>query len=135
VNRMRRSLMGFNRSLCGGSDKGWGRSLSDLPEYQGRGLGYEASVAILDYAVPEFAFEKLDAITQESNVASIALLKKLGFEHEGMVDVPDSVEVDIRSRMALDEAWTLAAQCDAAIVWSTRTHSVNHLSKQLVRGI
>lgn len=56
-----------------------------LPEYEGLGLGFEASKAILTLAKGHFNIKKITAITQENNKRSISLLKKLGFVYEKMV--------------------------------------------------
>ncbi len=46
---------------------------------QGQGLAYEVCAAILTYAKDELGFENLFARTRKKNLASAALLKKLGF--------------------------------------------------------
>ena len=46
---------------------------------QGQGLAYEVCTAILAYAKEELGFEKLFARTRKENLASVMLLKKLGF--------------------------------------------------------
>ena len=46
---------------------------------QGQGLAYEVCAAIITYAKEELGFEKLFARTLKENLASAALLKKLGF--------------------------------------------------------
>jgi len=56
-----------------------------LPEYEGKGLGYEASVAVLKLAVEKFKIKKITAITLPSNTSSINLLEKLGLSFEKRV--------------------------------------------------
>lgn len=63
-----------------------------LPEYEGKGFGYESSVAILELAKNKFKLDKILAITLESNVNSIKLLKKLGLTYEKTVKLFDDVE-------------------------------------------
>ena len=46
---------------------------------QGQGLACEVCTAILAYAREELGFEKLFARTRQENLASVGLLKKLGF--------------------------------------------------------
>ena len=46
---------------------------------QGQGLAYEVCTAILAYTKEELGFEKLFARTRKENLASVMLLKKLGF--------------------------------------------------------
>lgn len=53
------------------------------PEHQGNGYATEATALFLDDAFRERGFHKVDAHVDESNVASAAVLKKLGFEREG----------------------------------------------------
>jgi len=56
-----------------------------LPEYEGKGFGYEASVAVLKLAVEKFKIKKITAITLPSNTSSINLLEKLGLSFEKRV--------------------------------------------------
>lgn len=53
-----------------------------LPEYEGKGYGYESSVAIINLAKKKFNLKKLLAITLPHNSNSIKLLEKLGFSLE-----------------------------------------------------
>ncbi|AUP79730.1 GNAT family N-acetyltransferase [Flavivirga eckloniae] len=50
-----------------------------LPEYEGKGFGYESSVAILKMAKEQFRLKRVVAITLPTNLNSIKLLEKLGF--------------------------------------------------------
>lgn len=56
-----------------------------LPDFEGRGYGYEASVAILNFIKASCNFNKLFAITLPSNIRSISLLEKLGFNYQKRV--------------------------------------------------
>ncbi len=53
-----------------------------LPEFEGKGFGFEASTAILKVAKELFNIKKLLAITLPINSNSIKLLEKLGFTYE-----------------------------------------------------
>ncbi|WP_406685148.1 GNAT family N-acetyltransferase [Seonamhaeicola sp. MEBiC1930] len=53
-----------------------------LPEYEGKGFGYESSVEIIKLAKETFKIDKLQAITVSYNFNSIKLLEKLGFTFE-----------------------------------------------------
>lgn len=53
-----------------------------LPEYCGKGYGYEASAAVVDYARDELELERIVAIVSPENVASIGLIGKLGLQYE-----------------------------------------------------
>lgn len=57
-----------------------------LPEYESKGFGYEASVAVLKLAKEKFSLNKIVAITLPTNKGSINLLEKLGFEFEKKVN-------------------------------------------------
>ncbi|MGN0376121.1 MAG: GNAT family N-acetyltransferase [Suilimivivens sp.] len=50
--------------------------------HQRRGYAFEVCSAILNYAKEELFFEKVQALVQEKNEASLKLLYKLGFQYE-----------------------------------------------------
>ncbi|WP_027137920.1 GNAT family N-acetyltransferase [Gaetbulibacter saemankumensis] len=56
-----------------------------LPEYEGKGFGYESSQAVIELAKKEFNINRLVAITLPINAKSIKLLEKLGLEYEKRV--------------------------------------------------
>ena len=56
-----------------------------LPEFEGKGFGYEASTAVIDAAKNEFHLKKLTAIILPINAKSIKLINKLGFTYEKRV--------------------------------------------------
>ncbi|MEM8893232.1 MAG: GNAT family N-acetyltransferase [Bacteroidota bacterium] len=56
-----------------------------LPEYAGRGYGYEASAAVLSQIETRWP---ICAMTGKDNQASQALLRKLGFNEEGTFLMP-----------------------------------------------
>lgn len=56
-----------------------------LPEYEGKGFGFEAAFEILVLSKSEFKLKKLVAITNPDNKNSINLLEKLGFSFEKKV--------------------------------------------------
>jgi RimJ/RimL family protein N-acetyltransferase len=53
-----------------------------LPAYEGKGFGYEASVAIMELAKTRFKLDKVLAITNPENNSSIHLLEKLGLSYQ-----------------------------------------------------
>ena len=67
----------LRRDTLPGPDLGY----AFLPEFTGSGLAEEATRAILKDACDMLKFPKMLAIVQPDNVASIKLLKKLGFAH------------------------------------------------------
>lgn len=57
------------------------------PRWQHQGIAYEVCSAIMEYAAEHTDFERLNALTEADNVASIALLEKLGFVYLEDTDV------------------------------------------------
>lgn len=53
-----------------------------LPEYEGKGYGYESSVAIMELAKNRFKLDTILAITNPDNKSSIHLLEKLGLSFQ-----------------------------------------------------
>ena len=53
-----------------------------LPQYFGKGYAFEASSAVLNELEKDKSHKKIVATTIPSNVSSIALLERLGFEFE-----------------------------------------------------
>jgi RimJ/RimL family protein N-acetyltransferase len=56
-----------------------------LPPYFGQGYGHEAAAAVLEHARGALGMTRLVAITSPGNIASIALLEKLGMRFEKLV--------------------------------------------------
>ncbi|NOY47283.1 MAG: GNAT family N-acetyltransferase, partial [Chlorobi bacterium] len=56
-----------------------------LPDYEGRGYGYESSKEIIKLAKNKFNLKKITAITDPINTNSIKLLEKLGLTLEKKV--------------------------------------------------
>ena len=63
-----------------------------LPEYESKGFGFEASLAILDLAKEKFLLKKITAITLPTNKSSIKLLEKLGLSFEKTINPFDDGE-------------------------------------------
>lgn len=59
-----------------------------LPDYCGRGLGFESSVAVLDHAHHELGLSAVTAIVSPDNEASIGLVEKLGLHYDRAVRMP-----------------------------------------------
>lgn len=60
------------------------------PGWQRRGIAYEVCSTIMEYARENTDFPRLNALTEADNVASIALLEKLGFIYLEDTDVSGS---------------------------------------------
>lgn len=56
-----------------------------LPAYCGQGYAFEAAAAVLEHARKALRMTRLVAITSPGNLASIALLEKLGMRFEKLV--------------------------------------------------
>ena len=56
-----------------------------LPNFEGKGFGFESSQAVLNVAKEKFNLDKIVAITLPTNTNSIKLLEKLGLSFEKRV--------------------------------------------------
>jgi len=70
----------FRRDNLDDPDIGYGV----LPDYCGKGYGYEGSRAVMQYARSDLALERVIAIISPDNEASIGLIRKLGLRFERM---------------------------------------------------
>ena len=61
-----------------------------LPGFEGRGLAYEASMAVLAYVQDNYGFDYIYATTTAGNMRSQRLLTKCGFIRCGEVTPPDA---------------------------------------------
>jgi [ribosomal protein S5]-alanine N-acetyltransferase len=59
-----------------------------LPQHSGKGFAYEAAAATLLYAKDQLGLTHIVAITNTDNVASVALLQKLGLKFERLIRMP-----------------------------------------------
>lgn len=64
-----------------------------LPEYLGKGYGYESAAAALQYADTHLDIDNICAITSPDNTASKGLLTKLGLKHDTYVNTPTGDKV------------------------------------------
>lgn len=67
-----------------------------LSHFCGQGYAYESCQKILDYGIAECGLTQIDAVTMDINLASMALLEKLGF-----VYIEDIVEPEKNERLSL----------------------------------
>jgi [ribosomal protein S5]-alanine N-acetyltransferase len=56
-----------------------------LPEYAGKGYGFEAANAMKEYGFNKLGINKIVAIVDPENQASIALIKKIGLKFESNI--------------------------------------------------
>ena len=52
-----------------------------MPQFWGKGVAFEALLAVLDFCKIEFGFSEIYAETQSNNLRSCKLLEKIGFRH------------------------------------------------------
>lgn len=65
---------------------------SFLPEFEGKGYGYEASSKLMETVFTDFGLKKISAITTNENIASQKLIEKLGLKYLKMIRLPDDEE-------------------------------------------
>lgn len=57
-----------------------------LPEYEGKGFGFESALATMEYAQKELNLEKIVAITSKHNGRSQKLLERIGLKFEKLIE-------------------------------------------------
>ncbi len=60
-----------------------------LAKFRSNGYATESARAVIDYARNELGLKRVVAITSPENEASIRVLRKIGFQFEKMIDLPD----------------------------------------------
>ncbi|MGZ5209671.1 MAG: GNAT family N-acetyltransferase, partial [Kaistella sp.] len=65
---------------------------SFLPEFEGKGYGFEAASALLHVAFNEFGLQKISAITSVANISSQRLIEKLGLKYLKNIRLPNDEE-------------------------------------------
>ncbi|MBL0328099.1 MAG: GNAT family N-acetyltransferase [Bacteroidetes bacterium] len=63
-----------------------------LPQYEGKGYGFESAAAIMEYAETTLGIKTIAGITNADNTRSIALLEKLGLRYQKMILLPNETE-------------------------------------------
>lgn len=63
-----------------------------LPQYEGKGYGFESAAAIMEYANTSLGIKTIAGITNADNTRSIALLEKLGLRYQKMILLPNETE-------------------------------------------
>lgn len=58
-----------------------------LPQFIGKGYGYEAASATLDYSLNFLKIKRIVAIVDPENGVSISLIKKIGLQFEKMIQL------------------------------------------------
>jgi RimJ/RimL family protein N-acetyltransferase len=65
---------------------------SFLPEFEGKGFGFEAASKLLETAFENFNLKNIAAITSKENIASQKLIEKLGLKYLKTVKLPNEEE-------------------------------------------
>lgn len=65
---------------------------SFLPQFEGKGYGFEAASKLLKVGFLDFGLKKVSAITLEENLPSRKLIEKLGLKYIKKVKLPDDEE-------------------------------------------
>ena len=66
-----------------------------LPEFEGKGYGFESATAMLRYGRDTLSFERVLAITSQDNDVSGKLLTKLCFSFNGNFTTPEGEELKL----------------------------------------
>lgn len=69
-----------------------------LPQFEKQGYAFESADAAMKFGEKNLKLKKVLAITTQTNESSIRLLKKLGFEFDGLIKLPhDDAELNLFS--------------------------------------
>lgn len=63
-----------------------------LPDFEGKGYGFESAARVRDAAFNDFGIKTILAITSKENISSQKLIKKLGLELIGTTRIPNDDE-------------------------------------------
>lgn len=74
-----------------------------LPQYSGKGYGYEIAKATLNYAKDNLKLKTIDAITLPSNSNSIKLIEKIGMSYHSVFIDPNTNEELLLYRIELHQ--------------------------------
>jgi RimJ/RimL family protein N-acetyltransferase len=66
-----------------------------LPEYEGKGFGFESASAVMAFGRDSLQFSQLFAITSKDNDVSGKLLEKLGFRFDKLVTMNNGEELKV----------------------------------------
>jgi RimJ/RimL family protein N-acetyltransferase len=75
--------------------------------YQGQGYGTEAARLALGLAFEQLGIHRVEALVEPSNKVSLALVRKLGFTHEGLLRerIREGSWIDTEIWSLLDHEW------------------------------
>ena len=75
----------WHAGVYGGVAKYWEIGIALLPEWRGRGIGWQAQAMLCDYLFSHSPAQRIQAGTHAENVAEQRSLEKAGFQFEGIV--------------------------------------------------
>lgn len=78
----------FDREGLEGIDIGF----AFLPDYEGKGYGFESANTLKEVAFKEFGIKEMNAITSKENINCQKLLEKLGLKLRGTTILPNEEE-------------------------------------------
>lgn len=78
----------FDREGLEGIDIGF----AFLPDYEGKGYGFESANTLKEVAFKEFGIKEMNAITSKENINCQRLLEKLGLKLRGTTILPNEEE-------------------------------------------
>lgn len=98
IERVELRATGAPIGICGLLRRDWldapDLGFAFLPQFRRHGYASEAAAAVLAWARADLGARRVLAIVDADNVASIGLLSKLGFRHDGRVRPPgENVEL------------------------------------------
>lgn len=95
-NTVIRKMDGAKIGTCGLYDRegvtGLDIGFAFLPQYEGKGYGFEAANRLMKFAWEELEVQQLSGITTKENVASQKLLNKLGLQFTEEIILPGENE-------------------------------------------
>lgn len=80
------------------------------PQYWGQGITTEAAVAVLNYGFSELSMNRVEALVDPRNAASLRVLEKLRFQREGLLrdyEFENGIFVDLLMFSLLKKEWCL----------------------------
>jgi RimJ/RimL family protein N-acetyltransferase len=81
----RAGFVSYRSVLYGGSAPCWEIGIALLPEWRGRGVGWQAQAMLCDYLFAHTPAQRIQAGTHPENVAEQKALAKAGFQLEGVI--------------------------------------------------
>lgn len=78
-------FVSYRAGLYSGAAGYWEIGIALLPEYRGRGIGWQAQTLLCEYLFAHTPAERIQAVTHAENIAEQKSLEKAGFRLEGII--------------------------------------------------